>query len=67
MLVDIFKAITQNFQKFIVIWVVVILINQIFIFGSCFAAYCLLAALPHTGVIAALIVFFTKDNDTKSK
>lgn len=61
MLVDIFKTVMSNFQRFLVIWVVVLLVNQIFIFGACFAPYCLIAALPHTGIIAALITFFTKD------
>lgn len=58
MIVDIFKSIMANFQQFLVIWVVVLLVNQIFIFHACFAPYCLLAALPHTGIIAALIMFF---------
>lgn len=34
------------------LWFVILLLNQIFIFGGCFAPYCLLAALPHTGIIA---------------
>lgn len=67
MIVDIFKEILSNFQKFIVVWVIVILVNQIAIFGACFAPYCLIAALPHTGVIAALITFFTRDQNTNGK
>lgn len=66
MISDIFKEILTNFQKFIVAWVIVILINQIFIFNSCFAAYCLIAALPHTGIIAALITYFTREKNNKS-
>lgn len=61
MIVDIFKEIIGNFQKFVVIWVVIVLINQIFIFGACFAPYCLAAALPHTGIISALITYFSRD------
>lgn len=47
----------------------VILINQIVIFGACFAPYCLIAALPHTGIIAALITYFSNESkieDNKS-
>jgi hypothetical protein len=67
MIVDIIKEITSNFQKFLVVWVIVILVNQLAIFGACFAPYCLIAALPHTGIIAALITFFTRNQDTDSK
>jgi hypothetical protein len=59
---DIFKEAFKNIQKFIVIWVVVILINQVVIFGACFAPYCLIAALPHTSIIALVISYFTRDN-----
>lgn len=57
MIVDILKAILKNIQVFLVVWAVVIIANQIFIFGACFAPYCLLAALPHTGIIASLLTF----------
>jgi len=67
MIVDIFKEVIHNFQKFLVTWVIVILVNQIAIFGACFAPYCLIAALPHTGVIAALITFFMRDQNGDSK
>jgi len=59
MIVDIFKTIFANFQTFLVIWIVVLIVNQLFIFSACFAPYCLIAALPHTGIIAALITYFT--------
>ncbi len=58
MIGDIFKSIFKNFQTFLVTWVIVIIVNQLFIFHGCMHAYCLLAALPHTGVISALIVYF---------
>src|SRR5690606_19149140 len=48
----------KNFQAFLVLWVVIIIANQLFIFGACFAPYCLVAALPHTFVIALLVNFF---------
>ncbi len=52
---------------FLITWFFVILANQIFIFGACFAGYCLLAALPHTFVIAALITYFYLSDGDKRK
>jgi hypothetical protein len=40
---------------FFIAWLIILILNQVFIFGACFALYCLLAALPHTGVIAFFI------------
>lgn len=57
MIIDILKSIIKNFQLFLVIWAVIIIGNQVFIFGACFAPYCILAALPHTGIISALLTF----------
>lgn len=45
------------FWTFFISWVVILLINQIFIFGACFEPYCLLAALPHTGIIAIILAY----------
>lgn len=42
-------------KLFFTIWFFVLLVNQIFIFHACFAPYCVVAALPHTGVIAFLL------------
>ncbi|MFC3050564.1 hypothetical protein [Kordiimonas pumila] len=58
MIYDIIMAVRENFKAFMITWVIVILVNQIFIFGACFAIYCLVAALPHTSVIAILITYF---------
>ena len=50
-------------KHFLATWFIIILLNQFFIFGACFAPYCILAALPHTGVIAFFIImFFRKMN-----
>lgn len=68
MIGKIFKSIFNNFQTFLVTWVVILIANQLFIFGACFAPYCLIAGLPHTGVIAALVTYFmneaNKENTT---
>lgn len=68
MVADIFKSVFKNFQSFLVIWAVVIIVNQLFIFGGCFAPYCLLAALPHTSIISALILYFSNkaENETSN-
>jgi len=63
MIADIFKAVLKNFQVFLVVWVVVLIANQLFIFGGCMKSYCLLAALPHTCVVAMLITYFLKKDD----
>ena len=46
-------------QEFFSAWLLVLVLNQIFIFHGCFALYCLLPALPHTGLLAFLWVKFT--------
>ena len=48
----------ENIQAFFGVWLMLIILNQIFIYHGCFAPYCLLAALPHTGVLAFLWVKF---------
>lgn len=65
MLSEVTKRVFDSFQTFLVIWAVVILVNQIFIFGACFEIYCLIAALPHTSVVAALVVYFFNSSDDK--
>ena len=62
-----FTKIKENLQSFFVIWLILIVLNQIFIFGACFAPYCLIAALPHTGLIAGLIVIFMHKEEIKSE
>lgn len=67
MFINILKSVIKNFQIFLIIWVILLILNQLFIFRGCFEIYCLLAGLPHTGVIAALVTFFSiyKNSDLK--
>ena len=58
MIVDILKSILKNFQLFLVVWVVVLIANQLLIFHGCMKGYCILAALPHTAIISMLITHF---------
>ena len=53
-------------QTFLVVWAVIVIANQLFIFHGCFAPYCLIAALPHTSVIAALITYFINESECKA-
>ena len=61
------ELIKANAKFFFITWGIVLLINQIFIFGGCFAPYCIVAALPHTGVISAVIVYLNFQEEKKEK
>lgn len=52
-----FKIFTDNLAVFFIIWVVIIILNQLFFFNGCFEFYCIKNALPHTAVISAIITF----------
>jgi hypothetical protein len=43
---------------FFMIWGGVLVVNQVVLFHACFTPYCLIAAAPHTFIIAAIITFF---------
>ena len=64
MIKNILKTAFNNFQAFFVTWVIIIIVNQLFIFGACFAPYCVVAALPHTFVIAVLINYFLNNEES---
>jgi hypothetical protein len=55
---DILRSVFSNVRRFGIVWLLVLLANQLFIFRGCFAPYCIAAAVPHTLLIAALINFF---------
>ncbi len=61
------ELIKANTKFFFITWGIVLLVNQIFIFGGCFAPYCIVAALPHTGVISAVIVYLNFQEEKKEK
>ncbi len=50
----------ENVEQFFIIWAIVLVLNQIFLFHACFKPYCIGSALPHTAVVAFLWVFFSK-------
>ena len=61
------ELIKANAKFFFITWGIVLLINQIFLFGGCLAPYCIVAALPHTGVISAVIVYLYFQEEKKEK
>ena len=46
----------EKINAFFILWGIVLVVNQVFIFHGCFSPSCLLAALPHTGIIAFFLV-----------
>ncbi len=61
-------VIFKNFNQLLITWAVVMIANQVFIFNACFAPYCLVAAVPHTLILSALITYgINKDDNTKDE
>lgn len=46
----------EKINAFFMVWGIILVVNQLFIFHGCFSPSCLLAALPHTGIIAFFLV-----------
>jgi hypothetical protein len=44
-------------SNFLWLWGAILVANQVLIFNACFAKHCVLAALPHTGLLAAFFFF----------
>jgi hypothetical protein len=70
------QTITEDIKGFFVLWGIIILANQLIIFGGCFAIYCIIAAVPHTFIIAVVLSYLLKkhfpniesnENDTHDK
>lgn len=51
------NKIKENLGPFFVLWGIIIFLNQFLLFHGCFNLACIVAALPHTGVISAVIVY----------
>ena len=56
---------TNNIKNLIIIWIVIIFLNQVILFGACFKMYCLINAIPHTFVIAFVINMIFKDKQNE--
>lgn len=67
MLKAILRSAAANTRRFLYIWLAVLIVNQLFLFGACFAPHCLAAAVPHTLAIAMLMNFFGFRRDEMDK
>ena len=56
---------------FFKIWGVVLLLNQLFFFSFCLSPHCIISALPHTGIISAILYYYfymdSSTDDVKDK
>jgi len=52
---------SDSTKTFLILWVVIIFLNQVIFFGACFKGYCILNALPHTLIITAIIMAVISD------
>lgn len=55
------EKIKEYSERFFIVWGAILFLNQLFLFHGCFYPNCLIAALPHTGIIAFLIIIFTSE------
>ncbi len=55
----------ENIESFFTLWAIILFLNQVFLFHACFSPACLLAALPHTGLIAFFFFRAGNKKDTK--
>ena len=63
----ILEKIKEYLERFLIMWGVILVLNQLLFFHGCFYANCLITALPHTGVIAFLIIIFTNKKVEEKK
>ena len=61
------NKIKENLYAFFTIWGVILVLNQVILFGGCFNPICLIAALPHTGVISFVISIFVIADEEKNR
>jgi len=51
----------DNIKNLLIIWVIVMFLNQVLLFSACFKVHCLINAIPHTFIIAFVINMIQKD------
>ena len=54
-------------KTFFAVWFVTLIGNQVLLYGACFEAYCIKAALPHTFIISIIITTIYSNTSTKNK
>lgn len=53
--------------SFVIIWVVIIILNQVLFFSACFKPYCIIAAIPHTFILSIVVMAFLNINKKKEE
>ena len=61
------NKIKENLGPFFVLWGIIIFLNQFLLFHACFNPACIVAALPHTGVITLVLLPFLLKNGKVQK
>ncbi len=54
-------------KTFFTVWLICLIGNQVLLYGACFEAYCIKAALPHTFIISIIITVVYAKTSTRSK
>lgn len=49
----------EEVHFFTITWFGLLILNQLFLVDSCFSLYCILIALPHTGMFAGIITLIS--------
>lgn len=57
----------QGIKSFFITWLILLILNQILLFHGCFAIYCLIAGLLHTGIIAFILVRVGRKKNTPAE
>jgi len=55
----------DNIKNLLIIWAIVMLLNQVLLFSACFKVHCLINAIPHTFIIAFVINMIIQNNKDK--
>lgn len=59
------KTLTDMITYFFIIWIIVLVANQVLFYNACFKIYCIKVALPHTAIISTLIIALVYSNKSK--
>ncbi len=61
------ERIQEHLERFLITWGLILVLNQLLFFNGCFYFNCLIAALPHTGVITFLFIVLTIEKVEEKK
>jgi hypothetical protein len=52
---------SDTIKSLLITWAVVVSLNQVILYHACFKLHCIIAAIPHTFVIAFVINLILQD------